>query len=100
MNLPAKALRATPWTKGIDGPTGKQPTEKIGHSGIPTRIGPARLGRFGGWVTVRCPPEFAPVISEAGGMWDPSARQWCVHPRRVNQVLRELLRHRDSSGPD
>jgi len=91
MNLPAKALRATPWTKGIDRPTGKQPAEKTGHSGIPTRIEPARLGRFGGWVTMRCPPEFASVIFEAGGMWDPGVRQWCAHPRRVNQVPRELL---------
>ena len=52
----------------------------------------ARFGRFGGWVSVRCPLEHAPLMIHAGGMWDPGERHWCVHPRRIDPVLRELLR--------
>jgi hypothetical protein len=90
----------SPGTEGIDRPTTKQPAEKTGHLDIPAQVGPVRFGRFCGWVTVRCPFEYAQLIQAAGGMWDPGARQWCVHPGRIGQVLRELLRLRHSYSSD
>ena len=50
---------------------------------------------MGGWVTVRCPSDYEPLMRKAGGMWDPGARLWFLHPRRVGPVLRELQRTTD-----
>ena len=87
-------LGETSGTNGVDRPTTNQPAETTWFPDIPEQVGLVRLGQFCGWVTVRCPPEYAPLVAEAGGMWDPGARQWCVHPRRIGQVLQELLRLR------
>jgi hypothetical protein len=28
------------------------------------------------WITVQCPPEFAAMMVEAGGVWEPGQRVW------------------------
>ena len=83
--------RRTAGAKG-NRPTVEQPVEDTRYPDIPAQVGPVRFGRFCGWVTVRCPYEYSQLVQNAGGMWDPAARRWCVHPRRMDQVLRELLR--------
>ena len=61
-------------------------------SELPTRIGPCELGVLGAWVTVRCPRELAPLMRQAGGLWDPGGRFWLIHRRRMGPVIRELQR--------
>ena len=82
--------------KGIDRPTARRTAEDTRYPDIPEQVGLVRFGHFGGWITARCPPEYAPLMLKAGGMWDPGARQWCVDPRRIDQVLQELRRFRHS----
>ena len=65
------------------------------HEDVPARIGPVEFGRLGGWVTARCPHEYAPLMRKAGGMWEPGARLWCIEPRRIGPALRELRRATD-----
>jgi len=76
------------------------PAGRTEHPDLPAQIGPCQFGRFGGWVTVRCPREFAPLMRMAGGMWDPGARQWCIVPRRIGPVLQEVLRTTRSAAPE
>jgi hypothetical protein len=59
----------------------------------PDQIGPCRFGRLGMWVMVRCPRDLASF--QAGGIWDPGARQWFIEPRRIGPVVRALRRQAD-----
>ena len=33
---------------------------------VPDRIGPVVFGTLGGWITVRCPQDHAPLMRDAG----------------------------------
>lgn len=62
---------------------------------IPEHIGPCRFGRLGTWITVQCPPEFDPLMIQAGGVWEPNQRIWLLRLHRLNPVLRKLRRLTD-----
>jgi hypothetical protein len=62
---------------------------------LPASIGPVQLDQIGGWVTVRCPQEFVPLMRRAGGMWDPGARRWLIERRRIGPVIRNIRRQTD-----
>lgn len=62
---------------------------------FPQHIGPCEFGTLGGWITVRCPREFAPVMIRAGGQWEPGTRRWLIERRRIGPVLRCLRRTTD-----
>jgi hypothetical protein len=55
-------------------------------------LGPCVFGRFGGWITVRCPPAFTPLMRSAGALWDPGHSRWCVVPGRIGPVIEQLHR--------
>jgi hypothetical protein len=58
---------------------------------LPARIGPAEFSAFaGGLVAVRCPSELAPLIRQAGGMWEPGGKRWLVRRRRLGPLIRNL----------
>ncbi len=59
---------------------------------IPPRIGPVEFGTLGGWITVRCPAEFVPLMRKAGAIWEPGGRRWLIEPRRIGPVLRAFRR--------
>jgi hypothetical protein len=61
---------------------------------VPAQIGPVEFGAFGGWITVRCPKDLDPLMSQAGGLWDPASRRWLIVPRRIGPVIHELERQR------
>jgi hypothetical protein len=50
---------------------------------------------MGRWVTVRCPRDLAPLIRQAGGMWEPGSRCWLIEPRRMGPLLRNLRQATD-----
>jgi hypothetical protein len=54
------------------------------------RIGPVVFERLGRWVTVRCPPDFSPMMRRAGGTWEPGEQRWLIHVRRIGAVIRVL----------
>jgi hypothetical protein len=63
---------------------------------VPPSIGPVVFGTLGvGWVMVRCPGEYDGLMRMAGGVWEPSARQWLIERRRIGPVIRELERSVD-----
>ena len=62
---------------------------------IPAQIGPCAFGTLGGWITVQCPREFAPVMRRAGGLWEPGTRRWLIERRRIGPVIRTLQRETD-----
>ena len=62
---------------------------------LPSQIGPVQLGELGGWVTVRCPREYVPLMVAADGLWDPGARRWLIERRRIGPVIRALERATD-----
>lgn len=63
--------------------------------GFPAQIGSAEFGTLGAWVTVRCPRELAPLMRQAGGLWEPGSRRWLVERRRIGPVIRALRRDTD-----
>jgi hypothetical protein len=63
-------------------------------AGIPARIGPAEFGTLGRWITVRCPCELAPLVRQAGGMWEPVSQRWLIEQRRIGPLIRNLRRVR------
>jgi hypothetical protein len=62
---------------------------------LPSRIGPAEFGTLGGMVAVRCPRDLAPLMHQAGGMWEPGSRRWLIERRRIGPVIRNLRRDTD-----
>jgi hypothetical protein len=62
---------------------------------LPTRIGPVQFGHLGGWIAVRCPHDFDPLMRGAGGAGEPGARQWLVERHRIGPVIREPERTTD-----
>jgi hypothetical protein len=44
---------------------------------------------------VRCPRQYDELMRGAGGVWEPSARQWLIEPRRVGPVIRAFKRTTD-----
>ena len=63
-----------------------------------THIGPAEFGMLGRMVAVRCPAELAPLLLQAGAMWEPGGRRRClvvVEPRRLGPLQRALRRATD-----
>jgi hypothetical protein len=46
-------------------------------------------------VAVRCPADLAPLLRNAGGMWEPGSRRWLVERRRVGPLIRNLRRSTD-----
>ena len=59
---------------------------------IPRQIGSVEFGNHGRWVTVRCPPEFGPLMRRARGKWDPDKRYWLIHVRHIDLVIRVVRR--------
>jgi hypothetical protein len=55
-------------------------------------IGPCQFGRFGGWITIRRSPAFAPLMRRAGALCDPTHHRWCIAPNRIGPVLDQLER--------
>jgi hypothetical protein len=54
---------------------------------IPASIGPVVFGTLGvGWVMVRCPRQYDELMRQAGGVWEPGARQWLIQRRRIGPV--------------
>jgi hypothetical protein len=49
---------------------------------VPVRIGPCEFELLGAMVAVRCPSDFAPLMRQAGGQWDPGSRRWLVRGLR------------------
>jgi hypothetical protein len=41
-------------------------------------------------IAVRCPQDFAPLMRQAGGMWEPGSRRWLIERRRIGPVIRAL----------
>ena len=39
--------------------------------------------------------EVFPAHAGMSGMWEPGARLWCIEPRRIGPVLRQLRRATD-----
>lgn len=62
---------------------------------FPARIGPCEFGTLGGWIAVRAPAEFVPVLRKAGGIWEPGTRRWLIERRRIGPVIRALRRKTD-----
>jgi hypothetical protein len=57
---------------------------------------PCRFGRRGAWITVQCLPEFDTLMSNAGGIRDPSGEHsWLLQQSRIGPVLRALWRDTD-----
>jgi hypothetical protein len=69
---------------------GRQPGSPIKGPTLPARIGPVEFAMLGGMVAVRCPRELAPLLRQAGAMWEPGSRRWLVQPRRLGPLLRAL----------
>jgi hypothetical protein len=67
---------------------------------LPEQIGSCRFGRRGDWITVQCPPEYDPLMEQAGGVRDHSdASRWLLRSNRIWPVLRALRRNTDQSAP-
>ncbi len=76
-------------------PEPRQPPSKAPGRGLPACIGPVEFGTLGGWIAVRCPSDYAPLMRRAGGLWEPGSRHWLIQPRRIGPVLRALRREAD-----
>ena len=50
-------------------------------------------------VAVRRPQDFAPLMRQAGGMWEPGSRRWLVERRRVGPLIRNLRQVTDPPVP-
>jgi hypothetical protein len=62
---------------------------------VPARVGPCEFGQLGAMIAVRCPQDFAPLMRQAGGMWEPGSRRWLIELRRIGPVIRALRRDTD-----
>jgi hypothetical protein len=75
---------------------GRRASRKWSEPDIPTRIGSVVFERLERWVTIRCPPEFSPLMRRAGGIWETDRQRWLIHVRRIDFVIRVLRRVTDS----
>ena len=58
---------------------------------LPARIGPAEFRDFGvAYVAVRCPSDLAPLMQQAGGLWEVGSKRWLIHRRRLGPLVRKL----------
>jgi hypothetical protein len=64
-------------------------------SDLPASIGPAEFSTLGAMVAVRCPSELAPLMRQAGGLWEPGSRRWLIERRRIRPLIRNLRRATD-----
>jgi hypothetical protein len=62
---------------------------------VPERIGPCEFAMLGAMVAVRCPSDFAPLMRQAGGQWDPGSRRWLIERWRLGPLVRGLRRATD-----
>jgi hypothetical protein len=62
---------------------------------LPARIGPAEFSMLGGMVAVRCPADLVPLVTKAGGTWEPGSRRWLIQRRRLGPLIRNLHRATD-----
>jgi hypothetical protein len=44
---------------------------------------------------VRCPADLAPLLQQAGDVWEPGSRRWLVKRRRMGPLIRNLRRATD-----
>jgi hypothetical protein len=57
-------------------------------------IGPCQFSELG-MVAVRCPQDFAPLMRQAGGLWERGSRRWLIERRRIGPLVRNLRRATD-----
>jgi hypothetical protein len=57
--------------------------------------GPCEFDLLGAMVAVRCPSDFAPLMRQAGGQWEPGSRRWLIERWRLGPLVRELRRATD-----
>ena len=50
---------------------------------------------LGAMVAVRCPSDFAPLMRQAGGQWEPGSRRWLIERWRLGPLVRGLRRATD-----
>ena len=62
---------------------------------IPIQVGPCHFEPLGKLISVRCPREFAAMMRQHGGEWDPGCKRWLIERRRIGPVLRALRRTTD-----
>ena len=62
---------------------------------LPPQVGLVHFETLGKLVSVRCPREFAEMMRQHGGEWDPGGRRWLIERRRIGPVLRALRRATD-----
>jgi hypothetical protein len=62
---------------------------------VPLQVGPVHFETLGKLISVRCPREYAGMMRQHGGEWDPGARRWLIERRRIGPVLRALWRDTD-----
>ena len=55
---------------------------------VPLQVGPVHFETLGKLISVRCPREYAGMMRQHGGEWDPGARRWLIERRRIGPVLR------------
>jgi hypothetical protein len=46
-------------------------------------------------VAVRCSSELAPLMRQAGGLWERGSGRWRIERRRIGPVIRSLRRVTD-----
>ena len=52
---------------------------------VPARIGPAEIALVGALVAVRCPSDLAPLVKQAGALWEAGSGRWL---RRAGDSIR------------
>lgn len=63
---------------------------------LPAWIGPVQFSPFGAkWVAVRCPSDLAPLVKQAGALWEAGSGRWLVPRRQLNPLIRNLRRDTD-----
>jgi hypothetical protein len=50
---------------------------------VPLQVGPVHFETLGKLISVRCPREYAGMMRQHGGEWDPGARRWLIERRRI-----------------
>jgi len=52
---------------------------------VPSQVGPVHFETLGKLISVRCPREYAGMMRQHGGEWDPGARRWLIDRRRLRR---------------
>jgi len=55
---------------------------------VPSQVGSVHFETFGKLISVRCPREYAGMMRQHGGEWDPGARRWLIDRRRLRRAWR------------